>query len=89
MTRSLCAYRNALGVPGQGVHARRIFGLAMWDIVGTLVVAAVLAAVSRRAWGTALLPAFLWAAAGLLVLGEALHCLFCVSTPITRFLGCA
>ena len=32
-----CPYANALGVPGQGVHAKRIFGLAFNDILATVV----------------------------------------------------
>lgn len=83
---SLCKYKNALGVPGEGLHARRILGLALWDIVGTAVLALVLALWLSSKNG--MLKTFLMLLAALLVTGEALHCLFCVRTPVTRFLGC-
>ena len=35
-----CPYANILGVPGEGVHAARIFGLARNDIIATILVAA-------------------------------------------------
>lgn len=36
-----CPYANLLGIPGEGVHAKRIFGLALNDIIATFVVAAI------------------------------------------------
>jgi len=34
-----CPYANILGIPGQGVHAPRVFGLARNDIIATIVLA--------------------------------------------------
>jgi len=34
-----CPYANALGVPGQGVHSTRIYGLALFDTFATIVLA--------------------------------------------------
>jgi hypothetical protein len=34
-----CPYANLFGVPGQGVHATRIFGIAFVDTVLTLLLA--------------------------------------------------
>lgn len=74
----LCKYRNALGVPSTGVHSLRIGGIAVVDVVMTLVGAYILAYYARAS--------FAWTAAGLFLLGIVLHRLFCVRTTIDRLL---
>ena len=73
-----CRYRNAGGAPRTGMHAARIplLDLALWDVVGTLVAAGILA--------YALNVNAVWTALALLVLGTALHLVFCVRTTITQ-----
>jgi hypothetical protein len=41
-----CPYANALGTPGQGVHATRIFGLSFIDILLTILLSV------ATAWAT-------------------------------------
>jgi hypothetical protein len=75
---NLCKYRNALGVPGKGAHSIRLGGVAIVDVVMTLVGAYVIAHYARAS--------FAWTAAGLFLLGIILHRLFCVRTTIDRLL---
>lgn len=74
----LCKYRNALGVPGQGLHAYRFMGIAIMDLVLTVVAAAVIARVAGWSFGYVFI--------GLLALGVFLHRLFCVRTTVDRLL---
>ena len=74
----LCKYRNALGVPGKGVHSLRLGGIAIMDVVMTLVGAYIIAYYARASCA--------WSAAGLFLLGIVLHRLFCVRTTIDRLL---
>jgi len=60
-----CPYANILGVPGQGVHATRIFGIAFVDTFLTLLLALF------TAWSTntsILLNFIFW-----FIVGEILH----------------
>ena len=36
---NLCKYKNVLGEPNKGIHSYRLFGLAIADIVMTIVAA--------------------------------------------------
>ena len=75
---NLCKYRNALGVPGKGVHSVRLGSLAIVDVIMTLIGAYIIARWMR--------VSFAWTAAGLFLLGIILHRLFCVRTTIDRLL---
>ena len=60
-----CPYANLLGVPGQGVHATRIFGFAFIDIFLTILLSIVTAWVTK----TSIISNFLfW-----FIIGEVLH----------------
>ena len=76
--KSLCKYRNALGVPGKGAHSVRLGGVAIVDVVLTLVCAYIISYYARAS--------FAWTAAGFFLLGIILHRLFCVRTTIDRLL---
>ncbi len=78
MSLGLCKYRNALGVPGKGAHSIRLGGVAIVDVILTLVCAYIIAYFTRTS--------FAWTAAGLFLLGIILHRLFCVRTTIDRLL---
>jgi hypothetical protein len=76
----LCAYKDAGGVPGQGLHALRIpvVDLAAVDVVGTVVIALLVARRFHwRAW-IVVCAAF--------VVGFVAHALFCVDTRGMRYL---
>ena len=75
---SLCKYKNALGVSGKWVHSIRLGGLAIMDVVFTLVGAYVIAYYARTS--------FAWTAAGLFLIGIIMHRMFCVRTTIDKLL---
>ena len=74
----LCKYRNALGVPGKGAHSIRLGGVAIVDVIMTLIGAYIIARIARTS--------FAWTAAGFFLLGIILHRLFCVRTTIDKLL---
>lgn len=77
---SLCRYKDIFGKPNEGAHKYRFLGLAVVDLLATVVVAFI----THRLWPQkfTLIQAFLmWFA-----LGVVAHLLFCVNTPITRIL---
>ena len=71
-----CPYANLLGVPGEGVHSRRIFGLALNDILATIVVSALTSYFFNTSFIISLIA---W-----IILGEVLHYAMGVNTA---FLG--
>jgi hypothetical protein len=75
---NLCNYRNALGIAGKGAHSIRLGGVAIVDVIMTLIGAYVIARWARAS--------FAWTAAGLFLFGIILHRLFCVRTTVDRIL---
>ena len=74
----LCKYKNALGVPGKGIHSYRIFNIAVADVIMTLIGAFIISRIFKIS--------FLWTSVGLFITGIILHRLFCVKTTIDKFL---
>jgi fatty acid desaturase len=74
----LCKYKNALGEPGKGVHSYRLFGVAIADVVMTLIGAIILSYFFN--WS------FIYTAVCLFILGIILHRLFCVRTTVDKLL---
>jgi hypothetical protein len=73
----LCQYKNALGIPGKGVHFH-VFGIAIMDVLMTILGAWV---ISRwTGWK------FIYVLPSLFILGIILHRLFCVKTTIDKLL---
>ena len=76
-----CPYAHALGVPGQGVHAKRIFGLALNDMLMTIAGGFVIAFLFNiSVWKSVL---------GFFVLGEVLHYVFGTQTAFLKMIGMA
>lgn len=74
-----CPYANALGVPGQGIHSTRIFGLALNDILMTIGGAIIIALVFNiNVW-----KSLFW----FFVLGEVLHYAFGTQTAFLTMIG--
>ena len=71
---SLCRYRDSLGRPGEGVHAPRLLGLAVVDVVGTALIAALVA--RWRRWPVA------WTVAAAFAAAVVVHRAFCVDTAL-------
>jgi len=74
-----CPYANALGVPGQGVHSTRIFGLAFNDILATVIGAILFAWVFEIPVWKSLVFWF--------ILGEVLHYAFGTQTAFLTAVG--
>ena len=74
----LCKYKNALGEPGKGVHSYRLFGVAIADVIMTLIGAAIISYFSGYS--------LFYVSVILFILGIALHRLFCVRTTVDKAL---
>lgn len=73
-----CQYKDALGVPGEGIHSYRIFNLAIVDIVLTLLAAWVISYSFNIN--------FFHVAVAMFLLGIFLHRVFCVRTTVDKLL---
>ena len=74
-----CSLRNMFGRPGKGLHAWHLGKIAVVDFAVTLVAAFAIGQYTAMPADVALVV--------LLLLGWALHTLFCVATPTQKFLG--
>lgn len=74
----LCAYQNIFGQPNQGFHSTRICGLAFFDLLGTFLLAFLLAKYTKLHFLPVLIMVF--------VLAQVIHYVFCVPTAFQRFL---
>jgi hypothetical protein len=74
----LCKYKSILGKEKTGFHKTRFFGVALWDTVGTVVIAIILSVICKIS--------FAWTLVSLVVLGIFLHRLFCVNTTINKII---
>jgi len=74
----LCKYKDSLGEPGKGVHSYRLFGVAIMDVIMTLLGALLISYFSGYP--------FLYVAVALFILGIVLHRLFCVRTTVDKLL---
>jgi hypothetical protein len=75
---TLCAYKDALGKPGKGIHSYRLFGVAIADVILTILGAMLIAYFSKYDFYKILIALF--------ILGIILHRLFCVRTTIDKLL---
>jgi hypothetical protein len=74
----LCKYKYALGEPGKGIHSYRLFGVAIADVLMTIIGAFLISYFFKFSFIKTLLILFLT--------GIALHRLFCVRTTIDKLL---
>ena len=74
----LCKYKNALGEPGKGIHSYRLFGVAIADVIMTVIGAFLISKFSNYSFFYTLLFLF--------VLGIILHRIFCVRTTIDKLI---
>ena len=73
-----CQYKNALGIPGQGVHSYRIFNIAIVDVILTIIGALLFSWILGTNFWITLIVLFL--------LGIFLHKIFCVKTTVDKLL---
>jgi hypothetical protein len=69
---------DSLGVPNKGVHSYRFLGLAIVDVIMTIVLALLISYFCK-------IP-FIYTSISLFLLGIILHRLFCVRTTIDKLL---
>jgi hypothetical protein len=74
----LCKYKNALGIPGQGIHSFQIGGIAVADVVMTIIGAIIISWITKFNFVYTLIILFL--------LGIILHRAFCVRTTVDKLL---
>lgn len=72
----LCQYRDIFGKPGEGFHKTRLFGVAAYDLIGTIILIIVISFMS----GYSLLSVGI----SVSLLTIFLHKIFCVETTLTK-----
>ena len=75
---NLCKYKNILGKPGKGVHSIQIHGIAVVDVLLTVLAALLFSFL----WKTT----FLYTLIVLFILGIIAHRIFCVRTTVDKLL---
>lgn len=75
---SLCQYKNTFGKVGEGVHSLRFMGLAIADVLLTILGSYILSLTFHWDFWITLLLVF--------ILGIILHRIFCVRTTIDKIL---
>jgi len=75
---SLCQYKDALGIPGQGIHSYRFMGIAIVDMIATIVAAVIISFIFKFSFIKTFILLFIF--------GEFLHYIFCVKTTIEQII---
>jgi hypothetical protein len=75
---NLCQYKNILGKPNEGVHRFRIFDMAIFDIILTILLGLLLAKLLKINTLSGIVIAF--------GLGIIFHKIFCVETTLNKML---
>lgn len=71
-----CKHADVFGRPGEGVHSTRIGGYALYDIIGTFLLAFITTYLFRVNIFVSVLAWF--------IVGEILHYMFCVKTAFLK-----
>ena len=74
----LCKYKDALGESGKGIHSYRFMGVAIADVIMTIIGALLISFLIKKSFLLVLILLF--------ILGIILHRLFCVRTTIDKLL---
>lgn len=87
---NLCKYKDALGIPGEGFHKKRLFGFASNDVTGTIGIAIVitlLISVYKKYNNImTILKTYIASLFILIIFGIILHRLFCVNTKLNMMI---
>ena len=75
---NLCKYKNILGIPGQGIHSYRLFGVAIVDVIFTIIGAFLITYLFKIK--------LKYTIPFLFILGIILHRLFCVKTTVDKLI---
>ena len=74
---NLCQYKNIFGKVDEGIHKYKIFGISVVDTLATLLVSLIISLVFKFNFLLVFIILFL--------IGEYLHCIFCVDTAVIKF----
>lgn len=84
---SLCKYKNIFGKPNTGIHSIRIFNIAIFDVLSTILVGVLFHQFIIVQWLQMSSSIKLWMVlVFLFALGILLHKLFCVRTTVDKML---
>jgi len=75
---SLCKYKDSLGKPNEGVHSYRLFGIAVVDVILTILLAAFISFITNTPFVYTMIATF--------IAGIFAHRLFCVRTKVDTLL---
>ena len=75
---SLCDYKNMFGKPNEGIHATRLFGVAIWDVIFTVIAALLISHTFKKNIYNVLLLLF--------IIAIIIHSIFCVETAVNKTL---
>ena len=78
MNNPLCKYKDIFGKPNTGIHRTRFLGVAVADVIMTIIGAVCFA------WAFQL--PYVYTIIGFFLLGIAVHRLFCVRTTVDKLL---
>jgi len=78
-----CRYNNILGAPRTGFHSARFAGLAVYDLIGTIVIALLAWLLIKHVRRASPVLTML----GLFVIGQLCHLMFCVDTAFIRMVA--
>jgi hypothetical protein len=74
----LCKYKHIFGVEGNGFHSYRIMNIAVFDFIGTIIIAWLISFIFKLHFVYVVFIAF--------ILGIFLHRIFCVNTTINKYI---
>jgi hypothetical protein len=74
----LCKYKNAFGKPNTGIHSYRLFGIAIFDVIITIIAAIIISFIFK--------VSFIYTLITLFILGILFHKVFCVRTTVDKIL---
>ena len=74
----LCKYKDLFGKPNEGIHKYRLFGIAIFDVIVTILVSILIAYIFNLNLWITLITLFL--------IGIIVHRIFCVRTTIDKLL---
>ena len=84
---SLCKYKNVLGEPNTGIHSVRVFNIAIFDVLSTVLVGVLFHQYIIVEWLKMSSSIKLWMVLVVFfALGILLHRLFCVRTTVDKML---
>ena len=74
---NLCKFKNIFGKPNEGIHSYRLFDIAIFDVLFTVILALLISIIFKISFVYILIILF--------IMGFLLHYIFCVETTINKY----